>query len=82
MSRIIIATVVANKADKTITVKVDRRKTHRIYRKQITISNKLAVHDEKNQAKVGDQVVIEQSRPISKTKRWAVKEIIAGEAKS
>jgi len=83
MSRIINGTVVSNKGDKTITVKVDRRITHPIYKKQYTRSKKYHAHDEANTAQVGDQVEITESRPISKTKRWSLTKIVkpSGEVK-
>ena len=62
--------VVSNKADKTIVVKVDRKKMHPTYPKFIVSSRKYHVHDEKNIAQVGDAVIIIESRPISKLKKW------------
>lgn len=64
--------VVSVKEDKTIHVVVKVRKMHEKYRKQYTVSNKFAVHDEKNKAQVGDTVVFEECRPMSKTKRWTL----------
>ncbi len=61
---------------KTISVKVNSVKTHPKYHKQYTISKKFAVHDEKSVAKVGDIVRFVECRPISKAKRWTLKEII------
>lgn len=83
MSRIINGTVVSNKGDKSITVKVDRRITHPIYKKQYTRSKKYHAHDEANTAQVGDFVEIAESRPISKTKHWTLSKVIksAGEVK-
>jgi small subunit ribosomal protein S17 len=68
--------VISDKMDKTVIVRADRRMVHPIYEKVVTISKKFAAHDEKNEAKVGDQVRIRQSRPLSKTKRWVVIETI------
>lgn len=76
MSRIINGTVVSTKGDKTITVKVDRRITHPIYKKQYTRSKKYHAHDEASTAQVGDLVEISETRPISKTKRWALTKVI------
>lgn len=76
MSRIINGTVVSNKGDKSITVKVDRRITHPIYKKQYTRSKKYHAHDETNSSNVGDLVEITESKPISKTKRWTLTKVI------
>lgn len=70
--RILQGVVTSDKADKTVTVKVERRFTHPIYKKTVRSSKKYAAHDEQNKFKVGDVVKIVESRPISKTKKWAV----------
>ena len=70
MARTIIGQVVSDKADKTITVRVDRRVAHPIYKKQYTKSKKFTAHDEKNEAKTGDMVEIAEIKPLSKTKTW------------
>lgn len=62
--------VVSDKMQKTIIVMVDRRKTHPKYFKQYTASRRFKVHDEKGTFKVGDKVVFEECRPISKDKKW------------
>ncbi len=67
-----VGEVVSNKMDKTITVRVERRVMHPIYKKYITRAKKYAAHDEANQFKVGDVVDIRECRPISKRKRWEV----------
>lgn len=64
--------VVSDKMDKTVVVKVERVKTHPKYRRQYRYSRKFKAHDEKNEYKVGDRVIIEETRPISKEKRWRV----------
>lgn len=64
--------VVSDKMEKTVTVRVDRVKTHPKYRKQYKVSDRYAAHDEKGEAKTGDKVTIEETRPLSKTKRWRV----------
>jgi small subunit ribosomal protein S17 len=64
--------VVSDKQDKTIVVRVDRRFTHPIYKKTIRRSKNYHAHDETNQFKAGDQVRIEESKPLSKLKRWTV----------
>lgn len=63
-------TVVSDKANKTITVLVERQFLHPVYKKTIRTSKKYAAHDEANQAKIGDKVTIEEHAPISKSKRW------------
>lgn len=74
--RVLIGTVMSDKMDKTIVVKVDRRVRHGLYMKYVTRSVKFKAHDEANAAKVGDQVRIVESRPLSRDKRWALKEIV------
>ena len=70
--RMLQGKVVSDKADKTVTVLVERRVMHPIYKKYVTTSKKYAAHDEDRRCKVGDSVWIEESRPISRTKRWRV----------
>lgn len=70
--RILQGTVVSDKAAKTVTVLVERRFKHPIYKKTIRRSKKYAAHDEQSRFKAGDVVRIIESAPISKTKRWAV----------
>lgn len=70
--RILQGVVVSDKAEKTVTVRVERRYTHPIYKKTVRSSKKYAAHDEQNKFKVGDVVKIVESRPMSKTKKWAV----------
>lgn len=74
--REIIGVVVSDKADKTITVKVETYKMNPIYKKRVKYSKKYAAHDEKNEAKVGDKVRLVMTRPLSKTKRYELVEII------
>ncbi len=64
--------VVSDKTDKTVVVRVDRRFTHPIYKKTIRRSKNYHAHDENNEFSTGDQVWIEESKPISKLKRWRV----------
>ncbi len=68
--------VISEKMDKTVVVAVDTPKHHRLYKKTIRRVVKYYAHDEKNQSKVGDTVRIEETRPLSKLKRWRVAEII------
>lgn len=72
----LVGKVVSDSTDKTITVLVETYKVHPIYRKRIKSSKKYCVHDEKNIAKVGDTVRITETRPISKTKHFYLKEIV------
>jgi len=76
MAKIIIGTVSSNKADKTIVITSQTRKTHPIYRKQYSVTTKFMAHDEKNEAEDGDKVAIEECRPISANKHFRLKEII------
>ena len=71
-----IGTVVSNKMDKTVSVKVERRLMHPLYGKFVKRSNKFFAHDEKNECTVGDKVRIMETRPLSKMKRWRLVEII------
>ncbi len=68
--------VVGDRADKTVTVLVERRLAHPLYGKQVTRSKKYHAHDETNEYLVGDKVSIMETRPLSKTKRWRVVELI------
>ncbi len=68
--------VVSDSMDKTITVRIDTIKAHRFYGKTVRRSQKLAVHDENNEAGVGDSVRVIETRPLSKNKRWRLAEII------
>jgi small subunit ribosomal protein S17 len=70
--RILQGVVVSDKADKTITVKVERRFTHPLYKKTVKVSKKYLAHDPENNHKVGDNVRIEETRPLSKRKSWQV----------
>lgn len=71
-----IGVVTSNKMQKTIIVSVVRRVKHPIYGKFLTRTTKFAVHDEKNEANIGDKVRIMETRPLSKTKRWRLVEIV------
>ena len=74
--RQMIGTVVSNKADKTVTVLVERLVKHKIYHKIMRRRNKFAAHDDRNDCQIGDKVLITESRPLSKTKRWRVVKIV------
>lgn len=71
-----VGIVVSDKADKSISVSVERIKKHPMYGKFIKRSRKIMAHDEKNEAQYGDRVKIEETKPISKKKRWKLVEII------
>ena len=71
-----VGRVVSSKMDKTVVVAVDYLRPHPIYRKTVRKTNKFYAHDEDNRATVGDTVRIEETRPLSKTKRWLVVEIL------
>ena len=70
--RVLQGRVVSDKTNKTVTILVERRVMHPLYKKFITRSKKYAAHDEENRCKVGDLVRIRECAPISKTKRWEV----------
>ena len=69
--RILQGVVTSDKNDKTIVVKVERRLLHPVFKKTVRLSKKYHAHDEKNVAKTGDVVRIEETRPLSKLKRWS-----------
>jgi small subunit ribosomal protein S17 len=68
--------VVSDRMDKTVLVRIERQKRHPLYGKTLRRSSKLAAHDEENQAHVGDRVRVMETRPLSRTKRWRVVEIV------
>ncbi|TFG66797.1 MAG: 30S ribosomal protein S17 [Gemmatimonadales bacterium] len=69
-------TVVSDAMDKTVVVTVERRVAHPLYGKRVTRRKKFHAHDESNEYRIGDIVIIEETRPLSKTKRWRVLELI------
>lgn len=71
-----VGIVTSNKMDKSIVVSVERRKKHPIYGKYIKLTNKFHAHDDTNDCNIGDTVKIMETRPLSKTKRWRLVEII------
>lgn len=77
MARTLNGVVVSDKGNKTIVVAVETRKTHPIYKKQYTETKRFAVHDEKNEAHVGDKVAVVEVRPLSATKRFSLERIVA-----
>lgn len=76
MAKKITGIVTSDKADKTIQITVTSRLTHPLYGKQYTRSRKFAAHDEKNEAKQGDRVEIEEVRPISRTKSFKLTQVL------
>ena len=74
-ARTLTGKVVSDKMDKSIVVLIERREKHPIYGKYVSKSSKLKAHDEKNECKIGDLVTITESRPLSKTKSWALVKI-------
>jgi small subunit ribosomal protein S17 len=75
--RVIQGTVVSDKMAKTVVVTVERRKKHRLYHKVVNFTSRYKAHDERDECKLGDVVRIQESRPISKDKRWRVVEIVS-----
>ena len=71
-----VGVVISDKMDKTITVQVDRVSRHPVYNRSIRKATKFKAHDESNTAKLGDVVRIQETRPLSKTKRWRLVEVV------
>lgn len=71
-----IGVVVSDKMDKTVTIAIERKVPHPIYKKYYKKTTKLMAHDEKRECKVGDKVKIMETRPLSKNKRWRLVEIV------
>lgn len=74
--KVLLGEVVSDRMQKTITVKVERRFRHPVYERVVKRSKKFHAHDEHNQCQIGDQVRIIETRPLSKTKRWRLLEIV------
>ena len=68
--------VSSNKMDKTVVVLVEYKVLHPLYKKYVKMSKKFKAHDEKNECQIGDKIVIESCKPISKDKKWVLKEIV------
>lgn len=75
--RMVSGRVVSNKMDKTITVLLERRVKHPVYGKYINSSTKIHAHDESNQCNEGDLVMVEQCRPVSKSKTWRLVKVVS-----
>ena len=71
-----VGEVVSDRADKTVVVRIQRRVPHPLYGKVVRRSSKFTAHDEENDARIGDTVRIVETRPLSKTKRWRIAEIL------
>jgi 30S ribosomal protein S17 len=71
-----VGTVVSNKMDKTVVVAIEQRVQHPLYKKIVKVTKKFKVHDEKNECGIGDKVMIEETRHLSKDKCWRLVEII------
>jgi small subunit ribosomal protein S17 len=76
MAKTIQGTVTSDKTDKTIVITVTSRKTHPIYKKQYSVNTKYMAHDENNEAKIGDMVIIRETRPISRRKRFTLDKVV------
>jgi small subunit ribosomal protein S17 len=76
IKRQLVGTIVSDKMEKTVVVQVERLVKHQLYKKYVRRRAKFSVHDAANSCKVGDTVLITESRPLSKTKRWRVSEVI------
>ena len=76
LRKVLTATVVSDKQDKTLVVKVDRRSPHPLYRKVVKVTSKCYVHDENNESGLGDTVEIRECPPKSKTKRWELVRVV------
>jgi small subunit ribosomal protein S17 len=75
LRKVLLGKVVSNKMDKTVVVEIQQKEKHKRYHKYINRTNKFKAHDESNQCSIGDLVSIVASRPLSKEKRWTVKNI-------
>ena len=74
--RQVVGTIISNKMDKTVVVMTERLIKHPLYKKYIRQRNKFKAHDKDNTCRIGDRVLITESRPLSKTKRWRVSRIL------
>jgi len=76
IKRQLVGTVTSNKMDKTVVVQVERLVKHRMYHKYVRRRAKFSAHDQDNNCQIGDKVMITESRPLSKAKKWRVSEIV------
>ena len=75
-AKALVGVVVSDKMDKTVVVQVERLVKHPVYKKYVRRRNRFAAHDEQNECRVGDTVLIRQSRPLSRRKRWRVSKVL------
>ena len=80
VERTITGKVISDKMDKTITVVIERRLTHPLYGKIIRRTSKVHAHDENNECRTGDVVMLAQGRPVSKSKRWTLVKVVESAA--
>ncbi|MBX3708952.1 MAG: 30S ribosomal protein S17 [Gammaproteobacteria bacterium] len=78
-SRTVMGKVISDKMNKTIVVQIERKVKHPLYGKYVRRFSKMYAHDEENACQIGDLVLIQQSRPLSKTKRWKLVEVLKRE---
>jgi small subunit ribosomal protein S17 len=71
-----VGVVISDKMDKTVVVAVEHLRRHRLYGRHVRRTRQFKAHDEENRCRIGDQVLIEESRPISRDKRWRVRDIL------
>ncbi len=76
LEKLQIGTVVSNKMDKTVVVRIDRQKRHRLYGKTMRVTRRYKAHDENNECRLGDVVRIAETRPLSSEKRWRMVEVV------
>jgi len=74
--KIVTGQVVSNKMNKTIVISITRKKLHKLYKKYITVTKKIKVHDEKNECSIGDIVKAVETRPLSRDKNWRLVEVL------
>ena len=74
--RQVVGTVISDKMDKTVIVQVERLVKHRVYKKYVRRRSKFAAHDGNNTSQIGDKVIITETRPLSRTKRWRVSKVV------
>jgi small subunit ribosomal protein S17 len=76
IKRQVVGTVISDKMDKTVIVQVERLVKHRVYKKYVRRRSKFAAHDGNNTSQIGDKVIITETRPLSRTKRWRVSKVV------
>jgi small subunit ribosomal protein S17 len=76
IKKVLEGRVISNKSQKTAIVRVDRLKIHPKYKKRYKVSKKYKIHDENNECKIGDKVIFEECRPLSRDKRWRLVKIV------